>query len=228
MSAFLGLLLLDTRFTRAAGDAGRPDSYAMPVRAVCVRGATPQRVLRKGMRESHQSHDGHEGDPALLQSFIDAALSLQADGAAAITTSCGFLVLHQAALQAALRVPVWTSSLLKLPELNEPGVLTVDAALLSSRHLQAAGASTATPVEGLEAGCSLYRTLLGNLLGLDAPKALADVVGAATRLVQRHPQVRHVVLECTNMPPYADAVARATGLPVHHLLTLVHERWKAP
>jgi len=33
------------------------------------------------------------------------------------------------------------------------------------------------------------------------------------------------VLECTNMPPYADAVAQATGLPVHHLMTLVHERW---
>jgi hypothetical protein len=28
------------------------------------------------------------------------------------------------------------------------------------------------------------------------------------------------------MPPYAEAVARATGRPVHHLLTLVHERLK--
>ena len=218
MSAFLGLLLLDTRFPRAAGDAGRPDSYGMPVRAARVQGATPQRVVRGLM---------HEGDAALLQVFVDAALSLQAEGAAAITTSCGFMVQHQAALQAALRVPVWTSSLLKLPELEAPGVVTVDAASLSSRHLLAAGAGIATPVEGLAPGCSLQRTLLDNLPALDALQAQADVVEAATRLLQRHPHIRHVVLECTNMPPYADAVARATGRPVHHLLTLVHERWKS-
>ena len=213
VAPFLGLLLLDTRFPRAVGDAGRPDSYAMPVRAVRVQGATPQRVVR-------------DADAALLQPFIDAALSLQAEGAAAITTSCGFLVLHQAALQAALRVPVWTSSLLKLPELDEPGVVTVDAASMSPLHLLAAGASIATPVEGLTPGCSLHRTLLDNLPTLDAAQAQADVLEAATRLLRRHPQIRHVLLECTNMPPYADAVAQATGRPVHHLLTLVQERWK--
>jgi hypothetical protein len=51
------------------------------------------------------------------------------------------------------------------------------------------------------------------------------VVQAALRLVQRHPGLDSIVLECTNMPPYADAVAQATGLPVHHLMTLVYERW---
>ncbi len=213
VAPFLGLLLLDTRFPRAVGDAGRPDSYAMPVCAVRVQGATPQRVVR-------------ESGVALLQPFIDAALSLQAAGAAAITTSCGFLVLHQAALQSALRVPVWTSSLLKLPELDKPGVVTVDAASMSPLHLLAAGASIATPVAGLTPGCSLHRTLLDNLPTLDAAQAQADVLEAATRLLRRHPQIRHVLLECANMPPYADAVAQATGRPVHHLLTLVQERWK--
>jgi len=50
-------------------------------------------------------------------------------------------------------------------------------------------------------------------------------VEAAQRLVRRHPALDSIVLECTNMPPYAQAVAQATGLPVHHLMTLVHERW---
>jgi hypothetical protein len=27
------------------------------------------------------------------------------------------------------------------------------------------------------------------------------------------------------LPPYAAAVQQATGRPVHHLMTLVHERW---
>lgn len=214
MTAFLGLLMLDTCFPRVPGDAGRPDSYAMPVRAVVVTGASPQRVVR-------------EGDASLLQPFIEAARALVSQGAAAITTSCGFLVQHQAALQAAVAVPVWTSALLKLPELQRAGVVTVDAASLSTLHLRAAGAAPDTPVAGLAPGCHLQRTLLDNLPELDIARAEQDVLEAAMRLVQQHPAIQHVVLECTNMPPYADAVAKATGRPVHHLLTLVHERWKA-
>ena len=212
MSRFLGLLLLDTRFPRLPGDAGRPDSYPMPVRAVVVPGATPQRVVR-------------EADPALLQPFVDAAQTLVAQGAAAITTSCGFLVQHQARLQAQLPVPVWSSALLKLPELAAPGVLTVDAKALTAVHLQAAGAALDTPVIGLAEGCYLQSVLLGNQGQLDPALALKDVLEAAARLLQLHPQVRHLVLECTNLPPYAQALARATGLQVHHLLTLVNERW---
>ena len=211
---FVGVLMLDTRFPRIAGDVGHPGSYAMPVRFSIVRGASPQRIVR-------------EADPALLQPFIDAARGLVADGAAAITTSCGFLVRWQSALQAAVPVPVWTSSLLALPALPRPGVITVDAAAFEAALLRAAAAPDDTPVEGLAPGCALQRTLLEDLPELDTKAAERDTVAAARRLVQGHPAIESIVLECTNLPPYASAVQRATGLPVHHLLTLVHERWNA-
>ncbi len=212
-AAYLGILMLDTRFPRPLGDAGNPASWPMPVRPAVVPGASPQRVVR-------------DADPALLPPFIAAARQLVHDGAAAITTSCGFLVLWQHALQAALPVPVWTSSLLKLRELNRPGILTVDAQALGKAHLLAADADAATPIEGLKRGCPLQQTLLHNLPALDAVRAQADVVAAAIQLVQRHPQIDSIVFECTNLPPYADAVQRATTLPVHHLLSFVQERWK--
>lgn len=210
---FLGVLMLDTRFVRLPGDAGHPASWAMPVRFETVAGASPQRVVR-------------DADPRLLTPFIDAARRLVAQGAAAITTSCGFLVRWQAELQAAVPVPVWSSSLLLLPMLAQPGVVTVDAAALGPDCLRAAGARADTPVEGLAPGCSLQRTLLHDLPTLDADAAEAEVVAAARRLLARHPGLTSLVLECTNMPPYADAVQRATRLPVLHLVTLVHERWR--
>jgi hypothetical protein len=203
---WLGVLMLQTRFPRPPGDVGHPASWRMPVRYRTVSGASPQRVVR-------------EADPSLLGPFVDAARALQAEGATAITTSCGFLVRFQDALQAALDVPVWTSSLLALPALPRPGVITVDA--------QSLALDGPTPVEGLAPGCALQRTLLDDLPTLDVPQAEADTVAAAERLVARHPEIETLVLECTNLPPYAAAVRRATGRPVHHLMTFVHERWKA-
>src|SRR5262245_20877085 len=195
-AGFLGVLMLDTRFPRVPGDIGNPVSFAMPVRHRVVAGASPQRVVR-------------EGDPTLLQPFIDTAQRLVDDGARAITTSCGFLVQFQQALQAALPVPVWSSSLLKLPELAAPGVITVDVLSLGAAHLHAAGADATVPVVGLAAHCHLQRALLEDMADIDPQQAAADVVDAAQRLVARWPTVSEIVLECTNMPPYAKAVARA-------------------
>jgi hypothetical protein len=83
------------------------------------------------------------------------------------------------------------------------------------------------PVVGLAADGHLQRALLDDLPDIDAQRAEADVVDAAQRLVARWPAVRSIVLECTNMPPYAKAVARATRRPVHHIISLLHERWQA-
>lgn len=209
----LGVLMLDTRFPRVVGDIGNPATFDFPVRYRVVNGASPQRVVR-------------ERDPALLQPFIDAGRALVDEGATAITTSCGFLALFQRELQAALPVPVWTSSLLLLAGAHGAGVVTVDAAALTSDHLQAAGAAPGTPVEGLTAGCAFQRTLLNDEPALDTDAARAETVAAARRLVARHPTLSTIVLECTNMPPYAHAVRTATGRAVLDLTTLLRQRFQ--
>jgi hypothetical protein len=38
--------------------------------------------------------------------------------------------------------------------------------------------------------------------------------------------VREIVFECTKCC-YAKAAARATRRPVHHIISLLHERWRA-
>jgi len=67
--------------------------------------------------------------------------------------------------------------------------------------------------------------LLDDLDTLDEGEARRATVAAAERLVERRPDVRAIVLECTNLPPYADAVRDATGLPVHDITTLVRSRF---
>lgn len=211
--ATLGLLMLQTRFPRPRGDVGHAQTFDFPVRPLVVQGATPQRVVRGR-------------DPAQLQPFVEAARELVAQGCCAIGTSCGFLALWQRELQAAVPVPVWTSSLLQLAELKgaQAGVITIEAASLTAAHLQAVGADPATPVEGITAGSSLHQTLLKDLPHLDRVDAQAQVLAAAARLRQRHPLIDTVVLECTNLPPYADALRAATGLTVLDVTTLLKGR----
>ena len=217
--------MLETRFPRRVGDIGHAATFDFPVRRAVVRGATPQRVVR-------------ERDAALLRPFVEAGRAMVEAGAAAIATSCGFLALFQRELQAALApVPVWTSSLLLLPDAQLAlqgwhtgacaGVVTVDAQALTREHLLAAGADPATPVEGLASGSHLQRCLLDDLPQLDVERAEREVVDAALRLVQREPRIGALVLECTNFPPYAGAVRAATGVPVHDVTTLINARWSA-
>ena len=210
--AALGVLMLDTRFPRIAGDIGHAGSFGFPVRYRTVAGASPRRAVI-------------ERDPSLLAPFIAAGQALVDDGAAALATSCGFLVLFQRELQAALPVPVWSSSLLLLGELaasgEQAGVVTVDAGSLTADHLAAAGAPSGTPAEGLATGSRFRRTLLEDLPELDVGEAREATVAAARRLIERHPGVTSIVLECTNMPPYAASVAQATGRRVHDITTLL-------
>jgi hypothetical protein len=220
----LGVLMLETRFPRLPGDIGHPDTFAFPVRRLVVPGATPSRVVR-------------ERDASLLRPFIEAARTLVDEGAAAIATSCGFLALFQRELSAALPVPVWTSSLLLLPETTlalqswhtgrRAGVLTVEAAALGREHLRAVDADPDTPIEGLVPGSPLQRCLLDDLPRLDRDGAERELIDAARRLVRREPLLAALLLECTNFPPYAAALRAATGLPVHDVTTLLDARWSA-
>ncbi len=214
---FVGVLMLDTRFPRPPGDIGCPATFGragIPVRFHVVGDASVRRVVT-------------EGDPALLASFIAAARRLEADGAALITTSCGFLARWQDALAGAVTVPVVSSSLLLCRELPAPGIVTFDAGALGPAVLRGAGVPDATPVEGLEPGGELHQVIARDHASLDPAAAERDVLAAARALVMRHPAVRHLVLECTNMPPYRRAVAEATGRPVHDIETLVLARWAA-
>lgn len=213
--------MLDTRFPRPVGDIGNPRTFAFPVRHATVRGASPRRVVV-------------ERDPRLVAPFVAAARELEAAGVAAIATSCGFLALFQRELAASVAVPVWTSSLLLVAEIEaglaageRVGVVTVDAASLSADHLRAVGARDDTPIEGLAVGSALRATLLDDLATLDETEASRATVAAAERLVARRPDVRAIVLECTNLPPYADAVREATGLALHDITTLVRSRLAA-
>ena len=213
----IGVIMLDTRFPRPPGDIGNPETFAGRALYEIVPGAAAERVVRAG-----------SPDPALAAPFLAARDRLVRAGAGLVTTSCGFLVRFQAALAEDCPVPVISSSLLALPALarrhGRVGVITIHAGKLTPEYLVAAGAAPDTPVAGTEPGQELTRKLLGDAPDLDLAAAERDVIEAGERLVKRDRDLGAVLLECTNMPPYRDALARKLGLPVHDILTVLAER----
>jgi hypothetical protein len=104
------------------------------------------------------------------------------------------------------------------------GVITIEAASPGAAHFEGVGADPATPVEGITPGSALHRTLLQDLPTLDRGDAQAQVLAAAQRLLARATGIDSRVLECTNLPPYADALRSATGLQVLDVATLLNAR----
>ena len=212
----LGILMLEAGFPRIPGDMGNATTWPFPVLYKIVTGANPESVVLKGAA-------------GLLPNFIEAAQELVRHGAEAITTNCGFLSLFQEELSQQVKVPVATSSLLQVPWVQATlppgkrvGVITVSANSLTSRHLQAAGVALDTPVVGTEQGREFYRTLiLGEQQDMDVALAEEDILAAGRTLVAGHPEVGAIVLECTNMPPYAASLRETLGLPVYDIYSMI-------
>lgn len=206
--ASLGILMLEARFPRIPGDVGNALTWDFPVHYRVVQRASPDLVVRGGA----------EG---LLPAFIDAGRALVAMGVDGITTNCGFLSVFQDELSAALEVPVAASALMQVQMVNALlppgkicGILTISGSTLTPRHLAAAGVPPETPIGTTEGLREFTRVILDDLPELDVAAARQDNVDAARTLVLAHPEIGALVLECTNMVPYAAAIQEATSLPV--------------
>lgn len=213
--AAVGVITLDTRLPRAHGDVANARTWPFPMLYRVARGASPHVVV-------------HERGQGLNKILVDTAKELVASGARGITTTGGFLSLFQEELSQACGVPVASSSLMQVPLVQKllprgkrVGVVTVHGPRLGPDHLIAAGAPGDTPVEGTEEGEELTRVLLKGETRLDLEKAERDVVTAGQRLVQRHPDIGALVLECHNMAPYSAALAAAVRLPVYDLYSFI-------
>jgi hypothetical protein len=212
----IGVLCLETSFTKIPGHIRNPTTFDFPVVYQVVAGATPERVVS-------------QADPRLLEPFIDAARELEALGVAAITGACGFLVLFQRELAGAVRVPLYASSLIQLPMVHrmlrpdqKVGLLVARKESLTRRHLAAIGGeSVPVCVAGMAEQPEFREVMLeGRRVELDADRLEREVLREVERLVRDNPEMGALVVECTDLVPFAYAIQERTGRPVFDIVTL--------
>jgi hypothetical protein len=214
--------MLETTFPRIPGDVGNPATFTFPVVYKTVPGASPQKIVI-------------EADTRLVANFIEAGRELIARGVKAITTSCGFLALFQRQLVNALPVPVFTSSLLQVhlaqaiirPD-QQVGILTARRASLTKAHLAAVGIQNySLAIGGMDHAPEFNAVFIGGKSTLNEVQCRREMLSATEQLMDTHPDIGVMVLECTNMPPYANAIRQATGLPVFDTVTLINQVYAA-
>ncbi|MER8516355.1 hypothetical protein NKH47_25925 [Mesorhizobium sp. M1060] len=214
----VGILLLQTDNLKfIPGSVGNAATWSVPVRYKVVPGLATDLVL--GPNGAH-----------LSAAVAQAAVELVEEGAQLITSACGFMVRFQKAVRSAVDVPVLLSPMLLAPmlEMMVPkgqslGVITASASLLSPDVLAAAGISTneaRLAVAGLEGAPAFCRAFLEDG-ELDVSTIQAEVIDTAMALIKDRPDVGMLLLECSELPPYAAAIQEATGLPVFDFTSMV-------
>ena len=210
----IGVLALESYFPKPPGHIKNPSSLPFSVSYEMLDGITVPELLNNPTGE-------------MKDRVIDAARRLEAQGVAAITGSCGFLALFQREIASAVSLPVFVSSLVQVPLVHvmtaaPVGVLTASAPALTQKHLENAGAG-AVPVEvqGLEHTSEFATVILRNARDdMDLDKVAEEVIAAGQALIARAPEIGAIVLECTDLPPYAHRIQAALARPVFDLTTL--------
>jgi hypothetical protein len=204
---------------RLKGNSTNPDTYHFPVRFCRIAGANVETVLE------HPSRD-------VLRRMIDESKRLASEGVRAITTSCGFNAVFQQDLAEALAddpVQVFTSSLLQVPMIcmflgrNEKiGVITAKKPALKGEHLQSVGITPDMGVEifGMDKRREWNKIFASPDEDVDVEKIAAEAVQTARDAVSEFPGIGVFVLECTDLPPFADAIRDAVKRPVYDFTTM--------
>jgi len=214
----LGVIMLNTHFPRVLGDIGNPNSFSFDVIYERVNSAAVSAIVTaEGVNKE------------VKKDIFNSIKTLEDKNVDLIVTTCGFLGEMQRELKAFAHTPIITSSLLTLPfvrtflnkQEDKVGVLTFDANKLNEKHF-GGFYSNDIIVSDIPKNGVLYQTIKEDLLTLDINQAQQEVVAAANKLIALNPSIKAIILECTNLSPYIQAIREATKRPVFDIIQAIN------
>lgn len=166
----------------------------------------------------------------VLKEFKLAVKWLESQGASGITGDCGFMMAFQPIAREVATIPVFMSSMVQCPmvsiaydKFDKILVMTANSATLKPQKdilLTHCGFNVdddrfiicgAQDVPGFDA--------VAEGAAVDVEFVTPGIVKLVKDVLKRQPTIRAILLECSEMPPYSDALRQATGLPVFDAIT---------
>jgi len=211
----IGIMLLNVWYPLLPGNVVNAYTYDFPVRMRVVPGSNQERM--------------HSGDPSLLNSLVDTAKELILEGCRAICGACGYFGHFQRQVADAVDVPVFLSSLLQINWIKSSlarnkkiGLICADKPSLTTDIWESCNVDPDNCViEEIPRGGEFEAILHSKRGAFENQKIRMEVVGTAEKIVREHPEVGAILLECSDMPPYAADVQKAVNLPVFDFITMI-------
>lgn len=209
----IGIIVINLIYPKLPGNVANASTYSFPVK------------YKQVYFDIEQLFEGSE---EIKQGIIAAAVELEKEGVRAIIGACGFFAHFQRELAAAVDIPVFASSLCQLPMIKTA---------LNPKKKIAVYAASAESITGellAQVGTDMDRVVVQDVGGLPEFAAIrwGDTVldnGALRKrlaevtkeLLVREPDIGAILLECSDLPPYAKVVQQASGLPVYDFNTMI-------
>ena len=223
----LGLLQLEYEYPPAFGDVDHPGTFGFKTCPRIVKGLTFEKAQEGSF------------EPEILERMSEEIKALEEEEVIGITGNCGFMMYYQCYARHVSKVPVFMSALIQ--------AATMAAAMEPEERVLILTANAATLQPGkdkllLESGIqvtSSEKFVIRGCEKLPGFEAVANAERVDTILVQNaisnyvleilkeenssgKGAIKMVLLECTELPHYADELRRVTSLPVFDAVTCVN------
>jgi aspartate/glutamate racemase len=217
----VGIIVIDVWYPMVPGNIANATTFKFPVLFKILRGVSGEQIMN--------------GDPALLDPIIQGARELTQQGARAIVGACGSFAYYQKAVAATLEVPAFMSVMLQVPLILQSlrpnqklGILAASASALTPRVFEQCNITDTSRLAITEARDLQEFQVMGSCTGgFNSHRLEQEVVTHVKRFVIDHPEVGAILLQCSDLPPYAWAIQNAVQLPVFDMTTLINWVYQA-
>ncbi len=168
-----------------------------------------------------------KGDQSIVPAIVEAAEGLVQDGVRAIVGACGSLGHYQSAVANAVDVPVFMSILTQVPLLlNSLGasrslaiVFATKAAFtpMIRRECGISDLDRIVPVDLID--CPAFADMTQGGKDCDGDELLGQIINKIEAGINEN--VKAIMLQCSDLPPFAAEIQQHFGLPVFDMTGLI-------
>jgi hypothetical protein len=214
----IGIMILDDVYPGFPGDVRNASAFPYPVQYEIVEGIDIRKLL------------WDEDKSPCLDPILTAARKLERMGCRAIAAECGYFAFFQPEVAAAVDIPVFMSSLLQVPFIQQiigpekdVGIVCYQRQFLTPTHLEKVGVRPGSNYKiagaGDEYGCTELDKLWNWEVRPEIPEAdyavqEEQMVSTCEKFCRKNPGIGAIMLECTGMQPFARAIQQRIDLPV--------------
>ena len=214
----IGIMILDDVYPGCPGDVRNASGFPYPIQYEIVEGIDIKQLV------------WNKDKSACLKPILKAAKKLEKMGCRAIAAECGYFAYFQPEVADAVDIPVFMSSLLQVPLIQQiigpkkdVGIVCYQKQFLTDTHLEKVGISPDSNyiIAGAsdDYGCTELDKLWNWEVRSEKPEAVYKIqkqqmVDACVDFCKKHSSIDAIMLECTGMQPFARAIQQQVDMPV--------------